>query len=81
MDHFLKHSLKQVNKNNNDYLYTVRTNLSSLFADLLYSSQTLELSGAEAVLLLECCSLQHQMLLLSSVHLLQVLCCRVRLSV
>lgn len=52
-----------------------------LFADLLYSSQALELSRAQAVLLLEGGRLQHQMLLLSSVHLLQVLCCCVRLSV
>lgn len=48
--------------------------LLCLLADLLYSSQ------AEAVLLLEGCSLQHQMLLLSCIHLLQVLCCCVGLS-
>lgn len=51
-------------------------NGSSMLADLLRGGQALQLSRAEAVLLLE--SLQHQVLLLSGVHLLQVLRRRVR---
>lgn len=47
---------------------------------LLNSGQALEL-GAGEVLLLECSRLQHEVLLLSRVHLLQVLCCRVGLPV
>lgn len=47
-----------------------------MLADLLRGGQALQLSRAEAVLLLE--SLQHQVLLLSGVHLLQVLRRRVR---
>lgn len=45
-------------------------NPSTTFADLLHGSQALELGGAEAVLLLERGGLQHQMLLLSGIHLL-----------
>lgn len=50
-------------------------------ADLLNCSEALQLGGAEAVLLLQGRSLQHQMLLLSGVHLLEVLSCSVWLSV
>lgn len=71
-----KACMQQVNIN-----CTVRLIVWWVFADLLYSSQALELSSAEVVLLLEGCGLQHEMLLLSGIHLLQVLCCCVRLSV
>lgn len=78
----MKQVLQQVNINNyNRHLCRVRLIVSGVCADLLNSSQALELGGAEVVLLLEGCSLQHEMLLLSSIHLLQVLCCCVRLSV
>lgn len=47
---------------------------------LLHSRQALELGAAE-VLLLKCCRLQHEVLLLCRVHLLQVLGCRAGLPV
>lgn len=47
---------------------------------LLHGRQALELGAAE-VLLLERCSLQHEVLLLGGVHLLQVLSSRAGLSV
>lgn len=50
-------------------------------ADLLHGGQALKLRRAQAVLLLQGSCLQHQMLLLGGVHLLQVLRCCVRLSV